>query len=136
VTVPRAVRATLIAPLVVPLLYLMGSVTAALADPSGSANRSLLVGVWVIVVIAAVVAYAATLALALPLLWLVRWMWRLTLTTTVAVGVIVGTGLAAARPPQAHDDLLIVPLPIWGAALLGAAAGAMWWWLARPQDQS
>ena len=129
----RAVRATLIAPLVVPLLYGGVGVAGAFADPAtrGYADHNLWSGLALIFAFASPVAYAATLGVGLPALWLVRRFWRLTFATTVAVGVVVGSGVAAVLAPNLRSDLVSVPLPVWSGALLGAAAAATWWALAR-----
>jgi uncharacterized membrane protein len=130
------VRATLIAPLAVPLLYCLGSLAAVFADPQRRAyeGHNLASGVGLVFAFAAPVAYAATFGLALPGLWLVRRLGRLTLVTTVAVGLVVGWGVAAVLEPHLRSDLLSVPLPPWSGALLGAAAAALWWRLARARD--
>ena len=128
----RVVRATLIAPLVVPLLYWTGSLAGALADPArrGYAGHNLWSGLAFVFAFASPVAYAATLALGLPALWLVRRLWRLTLPTTVTVGLVVGSGVAAVLAPNVRGELVSVPLPVWSGALLGAAAAGVWWVLA------
>src|SRR5260221_3245415 len=123
------VRATLIAPLVVPLLYWTGSLAGAIADPGrrGYAGHNLWSGLAFVFAFASPVAYAATLALGLPALWLVRRLWRLTLATTVAVGLVVGSGVAAVLAPNVRGELVSVPLPLWSGALLGAPAAGVWW---------
>ncbi len=129
-------RATVIAPLAVPLLYCLGRLAAVFADPlrRASAGQNLASGVGLVFAFAAPVAYAATLGLALPALWLVRRLWRLTLVTTVAVGLVVGWGVAVALELRLRSDLVSIPLPPWSGALLGAASAAVWWRLARAGD--
>ena len=129
----RIVRATLIAPLVVPLLYWTASLAGALADSGrrGYAGQNLWSGLAFVFAFATPVAYAATLALGLPALWLVRHLWRLTLATAVVVGLVVGSGVAAVLEPHLRGELVSAPLPVWSGALLGAAAAAAWWALAR-----
>src|SRR5260370_40647584 len=124
----RVVRATLIAPLVVPLLYWTGSLAGALADPvrRGYAGHNLWSGLAFVFAFASPVAYAATLALGLPALWLVRRLWRLTLATTVAVGLVVGSGVAAVLAPNGRGGLVSVALPAWSGALPRAAARRGW----------
>ena len=132
--IPPAVRATLIAPLVVPLLYWAGGMAGAFADPvrRGSAGHNLWNGLVLVYAFASPVAYAATLVLGLPALWLVGRFWQRSLAATVAVGLVVGSGVAAVLEPNLRGELVSVPLPVWSGALLGAAAAATWWALAQP----
>jgi hypothetical protein len=125
----RVVRATLIAPLVVPLLYLTVTFALILADPvlRGEHHPS---GVVVLFALAAPVAYAATLGLALPALWLLRRFWRLTLASTVAVGLIVGFGVVIVFYPPEPGAFIRIWLPPWLGALLGGTSAAVWWRLA------
>jgi hypothetical protein len=126
-------RASLIAPLTAPLLYLVATLAGAAADP---ARRALigqnLVGAAVIVfAFGAPVAYAATVGAGLPALWLIRRLGSsLTIGRTVLVGVVVGVGIAVALNPWLRGDLVSVPLAPWHGGLLGAATSAAWWWIA------
>src|SRR5260221_797686 len=124
----RVVRATLIAPLVVPLLYWTGSLAGALADPvrRGYAGHNLWSGLAFVFAFASPVAYAATLALGLPALWLVRRLWRLTLATTVTVGLVVGSGVAAGLAPHVRWGLVSGPLPVGSGALPLPPAAPRW----------
>jgi hypothetical protein len=126
------VRASLIAPLTVPLLYCMASLAAEVADPNrrAGAGQNLASGVALVFAFGSPVAYAATLGAALPALWLIRRFGRLTIGRTVLVGVVVGVGVAAALGPALRGDLISVPLAPGHGGLLGAAAAAVWWWIA------
>jgi hypothetical protein len=125
----RFARATLVAPLMVPLLYCVGSLAAALADPSRRAwaGQNLLNGSALVFVVGAPVAYAATALVALPALLLVRRFGPLTLARTVIVGLVVGVGVAVAMGPPLRGELVSVPLPPWSGGLMGVAAAAVWW---------
>src|SRR5260221_4332122 len=120
----RIVRATVIGPLVVPLLYWTASLAGALADSGrrGYAGQNLWSGLAFVFAFATPVAYAATLALGLPALWLVRHLWRLTLATAVVVGLVVGSGVAAVLAPNVRGEPVSVPLPAWGGAPPGPPA--------------
>lgn len=128
----RFVRASIIAPLTVPLLYCLGTLASALLDPArrGSVEQNLAGGVAVVFAFGAPLAYAATVCLGLPALWLVQRLGPLTLGRTVVVGLVVGFGTAALLAPSLRGDLVSVPLPPWSGGLLGAAAAAVWWRLA------
>ncbi len=127
----RLLLASLVAPLATPLLYWLGLIASAAADP---ARRNRLGDglFWALAWVfraATPIAYAATLG-ALALLWLVRRFGALTLYRTVLVGALVGTITAALMQPGLHGELFSVPLPPWEGALLGAASAAAWWRLA------
>jgi hypothetical protein len=129
----HVVRASLIAPLAGPLLYWVGALGAAFADPGRRswAGQNLTGGLVLIFAFAAPVAYAATLLLALPALWLMRRAGPLTLGRTVLVGVLVGVGVAAVMGPPLRGELFSAPLSPWAGGLLGAGSSAVWWKLAR-----
>lgn len=132
----RLLRATAIAPLIVPLLYCAGSLAAAFADPvrRPSAGQNLVSGVMLVFAFGAPVAYAATLCAGLPLLWVLRRLGPLTLWRSVAVGLGVGYGTALALAPHLGRDLIRIPLPPWSGAVMGAAAAAVWWKLANARE--
>jgi hypothetical protein len=126
------VRASLIAPLMAPLLYCMASLTVAIADPvrRDSVGQNLAGGVALVFAFGAPVAYAATFGAGLPALWLMRRFGSLTIGRTVLVGVVVGVAVAAALAPSLRGDLVSVPLAPWHGGLLGAVAAAVWWRIA------
>lgn len=128
----RLLRATAIAPLIVPLLYCAGSLAAAFSDPlrRPSAGQNLVRGVMLVFAVGAPVAYAATLCAGLPLLWVMRRLGPLTLWRSAAAGLVVGYGTALALAPHLGGDLIRIPLPPWSGAVMGAAAAAVWWRLA------
>ena len=127
----RVVRASLIAPLTVPLLYCIGSLAGALGDPTrrGSAGQNLAGGVALVFAFGAPVAYAATVCVGQPALWLVQRLGSLTFGRTVVVGLVVGFVTAAGLAPWLRGDLVSIPLPPWSGGLLGATAAAVWWGL-------
>jgi hypothetical protein len=126
------VRASLIAPLTAPLLYLVGSLAAAAADPARQASigQNLAGAAIIVFAFGAPVSYAATFGAGLPALWLVRRFGSLTIGSTVLVGAVVGSGIAVALAPWLRGDLVSVPLAPWHGGLLGAAAAAVWWRIA------
>ncbi len=126
------VPASLIAPLTTPLLYCVGSLSAAIADPVRRAyvGHNVFTGAAVVFIFGGPVAYAATFA-ALVALWVMGRFGPLTMTRTVVVGAVVGVGVATALGPSLHGDLISVPLAAWHGGVLGAATAAVWWRLAR-----
>ncbi len=130
----RYLRASLLAPLVTPLLYCAATLGAAALDPvrRPGITQNLLGGIGVVFAFASPFAYAATFCAALPALWLIRRFGRLTIVRTVLVGAVVGAGVAIALAPSLHRDPVSVSLAPWHGAALGAASAAAWWRLARP----
>ena len=128
----RLVRASLIAPLTVPLLYYAMAIAAALVDPLRRASliQSVVNSLALVMVVGAPVAYAATVGIGLPLLWIVRRLAPLTLARTILVGFLVGVAVASGLAPWLRGELVSIPLPPWQGALLGGASAVVWYWLA------
>jgi len=128
-------RAFLVAPLVVPILYWAGLLLQALADPDRrrAALEAPFAGLGYVLAIGTPIAYAATLVAGVPAIWLVRQAGKWALAAMVVLGGVVGLVVTLVLSPYLRGDLFSVILSPLGGAGLGAASAGVFWWLApRP----
>jgi hypothetical protein len=128
-------RAFLVAPLVVPILYWAGLLLQALADPDRrrAALEAPFAGLGYVLAIGTPIAYAATLVASVPAIWLVRHAGKWALAAMVVLGGVVGLVVTLVLSPYLRGDLFSVILsPLGGAGLGAASAGAFWWLAPQP----
>jgi len=130
-------RAFLVAPLVVPILYWAGLLLQALADPNRRrlALQAPFAGLGYVLAIGTPIAYAATFVASVPAIWLVRHAGKWALAAMVVLGGVVGLVVTLVLSPYLRGDLFSVILSPLGGAGLGAASAGVFWCLA-PQPST
>jgi hypothetical protein len=129
----RVLRAFLLAPLAVPVVYWADMlVETVMADPSRRTSLiEALRELTIVVLFAAPVAYAATVVVGLPAYLLLRRMRAFRGEIMAGLGAVAGVVVALALKPHLGGDPFRVRLGSWRGALLGAAAALVFWYLAR-----
>ena len=126
----RDFKALVIAPLTAPVLYWMGSVLVAIADPNRRvAFRSAADGLSVILLVGGPVSYLAALVAAAPAIVMLRRWGAGAVPGVLAVGAVVGTVTAIVLGPYLRGELFSVILTPWQGAALGGASAGMYCWL-------
>ena len=131
-------RAFLVAPLVVPVLYWAGLLALALADPNRRriALHAPLAGLGYVLAIGTPIAYAATLVAGMPAIWLVRHAGRWALAALLVLGGTVGLVATLVLSPYLRGDLFSVILSSLGGVGLGAVSAGVFWLLAPHQGRT
>jgi hypothetical protein len=122
---PHGVRATVIAPLVAPVvLWLWNAPTA--PDPFN--------GIGVLFGFGCVMAYAAMLGIGLPAIVMLAYVRGLSFGRIVVLGLVAGIAVAEVVRVAQQGALFPAAVPHWLGGVAGAASGAVWWRLAAARD--
>ena len=119
---PHGIRASILAPLVAPLvLWLWNAPTA--HDPFK--------GIGVLFAFGSVMAYAAMLGIGLPAVVMLAYFRALSFRRILVLGLVSGVAVAEVmRVAQQGAVFPVVVLPHWLGGIIGAACAAVWWKLA------
>jgi hypothetical protein len=126
----RQLKALILAPLTAPVLYWLGSVVSAAADPGRQVSlRALADGLSIILLIGGPVAYAAAIVAAAPAFYLLRRAGRRAVPLVLGLGTVIGIVTAILLRPYLRGELLSIILTSWQGAALGCASAAVFCWL-------
>jgi hypothetical protein len=126
----RTVKAFVVAPMTAPILYWVGSLLAAMFDPTRTASvQAAVAALGLILLFGGPIAYLATLVAVAPAIYLLRRWRRGAIPVVLLLGAVVGVATSVVVGPYLRGELVSAILTRSQGAVLGCASAGVFCWL-------